>query len=76
MDSQTIRDLEIFINYESKKSNRNTFIDNFRCLTDGGTRLLRANLLQPITNTQQIGARTKLLTQILGNKSLQESLSK
>lgn len=47
IDSQTIADLEIFINKETK-SIKNTFIDNFTCITNGGTRMLRSNILQPL----------------------------
>lgn len=70
VDSQTIRDLEIFINYRTKQSNENTFIDNFKCLTAGGTRMLRANILQPLTSLKQIRERSKLVNYILKNKNL------
>lgn len=53
IESQTISELEIFINAETKNK-QNCFIENFICLTYGGTRMLRANLLQPLANEQNI----------------------
>lgn len=53
IESQTILELEIFLNGETK-SKSNCFVDNFVCLTHGGTRMLRANLLQPLSNEKAI----------------------
>ncbi len=60
IDSQTINDLQIFINKETKII-KNTFIDNFKCLTDGGMRMLRANILQPLTDEAMINERFNLV---------------
>jgi DNA mismatch repair ATPase MutS len=53
IESQTIRELEIFLNGETR-SQRNCFVDEFSCLTQGGKRMLRANLLQPLGNEKAI----------------------
>lgn len=49
IESQTIAELEIFLNADTKNKD-NCFVDNFQCLTHGGSRMLRANLLQPLAN--------------------------
>lgn len=77
IDSQTIADLEIFINKETKII-KNTFIDNFKCLTDGGMRMLRANILQPLTDTKTINERFDLVEILLreNNKGILDMLMK
>jgi DNA mismatch repair protein MSH4 len=75
IESQTIFSLEVFLNAETKEK-ENCFISNFVCLTHGGNRMLRANMLQPLSNEQAIKSRYDLVQVLLDDRTLFDILSK
>ena len=62
IESQTIKELEIL---GSKEEDQHCLADNFDCATKGGSRMLRANLLQPLSDSTRIQERQELLAKLL-----------
>lgn len=60
----------------SKESgdSENSFLNNFKCLTCGGTRMLRANLLQPLFSQSSIEDRLDTVFYLLGSADMSEFL--
>ena len=65
VDITTINNLEILQNKRTKNNSKICLIDKFKCMTFGGERLLRSNLLQPIKRGDQISARQGLVAAFL-----------
>ena len=73
VETQTLADLEIFLNTQTKKKEK-CFVEKFKCETRGGTRMLRANILQPLYDKAKIEERQNFVELLLNNTSLYQSI--
>ncbi len=59
-----IKNLEIFLNSEDNTT-KDSFFSEFECVTTGGKRLLRSNLLQPMIDKAAIIARQDAVQKLM-----------
>ena len=62
IEMQTIKDLELL---EPRKGGKNSLANSFNCCTHGGTRMLRSNILQPLSDPVKIIERQKTVGTLL-----------
>lgn len=74
MDSQTMRDLEL-LGKKDQFSTGTALADRFACQTSGGIRLLRQNLMQPLSNPEKIRQRQQAVQLLLSSSGIHEKLT-